>query len=96
MTFDPTDLPPLRECRNEVCLLPRTHEGHCDPKQPAVIDFVNWKGKQRKRRISPVGDLVFLATDYHPEDQWQIPAICHEDGKLKYFPLNNIKSWSDK
>lgn len=58
-----------------------------------MIDYTNWKGNRRCRRIKPLA-IAFTGTMYHPGDQWLLKAVDLEDqNKVKYFPLKDIHSW---
>jgi len=65
--------------------------------QAVLIDFTNWKGERRVRKVLPQR-LAFCATLWHPEAQWMVFAIDLEDGSKgeRGFPLANIHSWQAK
>lgn len=87
----------LRTCEDPLCVLPNPHEGEHDYRAPVVIDYTNWKDRRARRRISPTGGLVWMSNEpWHPAEQWLVPAICHEDGKHKYFALSGIHAWREQ
>lgn len=63
-------------------------------KKCAVIDYVNWRGEERQRRIIPVS-IRFGHTEWHPDDQWLLKAVDIEDKDqtVKEFALRDIKVW---
>lgn len=85
----------LTSCEDPLCTLPRKHEGVCDMKAPVEIDYTNWKGTRRKRRVFPVGNFIYGSDPWHPREQWMVEAIDHEDGKTKMFPIEQIHSWRE-
>lgn len=86
----------VHECVNTECRLPRRHEGQCDVRPPVIIDYTNWKGKRRKRKVSPLQMSRMACPPWHPEEELLLGAIDHEDGKHKFFPLRNIHSWIEE
>lgn len=60
------------------------------------VDYTNWKGERRIRRIMPVS-LKYGATPYHSPYQWLLEAVDIDDGhKWKFFALSGFHRWSDK
>ena len=57
-----------------------------------VIDYTNWRGERRERKIHPLR-LVFENNEFHPSTQWLIEAEDLEGGGVKTFALNTIHSW---
>lgn len=57
-----------------------------------VIDYTNWRGERRERKIHPLR-LLFDRNEYHPAPQWLIEAEDLEKGGVKTFALNSIHSW---
>jgi predicted DNA-binding transcriptional regulator YafY len=57
-----------------------------------VIDYTNWKGERRNRRIRPNG-ITFMATEYHPIAQWLIMAEDIDTRQHRMFALNDVHSW---
>ena len=47
--------------------------------QDVVIDYTNWRGRRRDRRIRPVR-VWFGSSDWHKEDQWLLEAVDLENG----------------
>ena len=61
----------------------------------AVIDYTNWRGERRTRRIRP-HMLVFKESQWHPGKQWIVEA-WDLDAKLvdiKDFAMSGIHSWA--
>lgn len=57
------------------------------------IDYTNWRGERRIRRILPTGEIAFKDTPSHPEVQWLLEAVDPEDNKTKWFAMKDIHSW---
>lgn len=56
------------------------------------IDYTNWRGERRLRRIAPMR-FDFLATEWHPEPQWICWAQDLADGAVKAFALAGVHAW---
>jgi hypothetical protein len=62
------------------------------------IDYTNWKGERRIRRILPMR-MCYASTEWHPERQWILEAADLDDaiGKdeviIKGFAMKDIHSW---
>ena len=57
------------------------------------IDYTNWKGVRRVRRIIPMS-LSYGSTQYHPDEQWLMEAMDLEDNhSIKTFAVKDIHSW---
>jgi len=64
------------------------------PGEVVVIDYTNWRGERRHRRIIPqYRGLVFWQSDHHPGTQWLLSAVDCEDNKIKQFAMKGIHSW---
>lgn len=59
---------------------------------PVIIDYTNWRGKRRQRKISPLR-INFSATEHHPEKQWLLVAVDVEKEDVRTFAMSNIHSW---
>lgn len=57
------------------------------------IDYTNWKGERRIRKILPI-HLWFGKTQWHPKEQWLLQAYDLEDSRIKDFAMSGIKSWN--
>lgn len=58
-----------------------------------AIDYTNWKGARRIRRILPLA-IWFGATEWHKEEQWLLHAIDLEaDTEAKDFAMKDIHGW---
>lgn len=65
-----------------------------DVSRDVIIDYTNWRGVRRERRIRPVpGGLKFTATTFHKDEQWLVEALDLESNQLRGFILANIHSW---
>jgi predicted DNA-binding transcriptional regulator YafY len=63
-----------------------------DPRREVLIDYTNWRGERRERRIRPLG-LFFENNEWHPDTQWLLEAVDVESGELRTFALASIHSW---
>ena len=66
---------------------------HVYPAGPVEIDYTNWAGKRRKRRVTPI-TLFYGRTEYHPEPQWLITAYDAEKRAERTFAVQSIHSWA--
>lgn len=57
-------------------------------KLPISVDYINWRGKTRTRKIIPLS-IAFGSTKYHQEPQWLLTAIDTEDKIEKQFALKD-------
>lgn len=59
-----------------------------------VIDYTNWRGERRTRRVKP-WTMVFKESRYHPGAQWILEAYDLEDPAkaIKDFAMTGIHSW---
>lgn len=61
----------------------------------ALVDYVNWRGERRWRRIQPVA-VVHGWNEWHPTPQWLMVALDLEQpfhDELQTFALSGIKEW---
>lgn len=65
-----------------------------EPDRSVIIDYTNWQGKRRWRRITPLG-LRFGVSGWHTEPQWLLHARDDEadDRAIKEFALKDIHAW---
>lgn len=56
---------------------------------PLVIDYTNWKGERRNRRVMPL-TLWFGVSEFHDEAQWFLRAIDLERNVMRDFSLSTI------
>ncbi len=69
------------------------------PKDPIWIDYTNWRGERRWRKIRPFG-LAFRTSTYHRDadgqmiKQWFMEAGDDEKGGRRYFALKDIHAFS--
>ena len=45
-----------------------------------TFTYINHKGEVSKRTVTPTGPLFFGNTEWHPENQWFLPAFDEEKG----------------
>jgi predicted DNA-binding transcriptional regulator YafY len=58
------------------------------------IDYTNWKGARRVRKILPMS-ILFGSNQYHPGEQWLLEAADLEDNDaIKTFSMKDIHSWT--
>ena len=57
-----------------------------------IIDYTNWRGERRERKIIPQY-IVFGSTEYHPGQQWLLVAHDIENGARRTFAMDGIHSW---
>ncbi len=59
-----------------------------------LIDYTNWKGERKIRKIHPTGRMQYMSTKWHPEEQWLLEARDLEGGDvLKWFAMKDIHAW---
>jgi predicted DNA-binding transcriptional regulator YafY len=64
-----------------------------DRKQEVVIDYTNWRGERRERRIRPI-NFFFGTTPAHPEEQWFCHAHDIEKNAPRTFAMRDIHKWT--
>jgi len=67
---------------------PMPHTNEILP-EDVLIDYTNWKGNRRIRRIRPIG-IIFGQNKWHPKNQWLLEAYDLEDRQIKSFALHGI------
>lgn len=60
--------------------------------QPVMIDYTNYRGERRMRRIKPL-TIRFDTSDWHPEPQWLLRAVDTEQGATRDFAMKDIHKW---
>ena len=64
------------------------------PSKEVTIDYTNWRGERKKRRVRPLTGMQFTKNQYHPEPQWLFQAVDLEDGnKVKLFAMRGLHGW---
>jgi len=61
----------------------------------AVIDYTNWRGERRQRRIKPI-QFYFGEVSWHPGPQWLVDAVDLDrtgDDRVRTFALSGIHGW---
>ncbi|MEK6792762.1 MAG: WYL domain-containing protein [Nanoarchaeota archaeon] len=56
------------------------------------ILYTNWRGETAVRRIIPK-EVVFVATEWHPEEQWCLVAFDLDKQADRSFACKDIKAW---
>jgi predicted DNA-binding transcriptional regulator YafY len=56
------------------------------------IDYTNWKGERRYRRVVP-RDMWFGISRWHHERQWFLRAWCLESNEQREFCMATIHDW---
>lgn len=85
----------MEDCQTDQCKLPKKHEGLCDLLPTVLVEYTNWKGNRRKRRIAPTGMVVHQATEWHKLPEWLFEVIDCEDGKQKLFAISGVTTSRD-
>lgn len=57
-----------------------------------IMDYTNWKGSRRERRIIPL-DMFIGSSEFHPQEQWLMKAIDLEDNVVKSFAMSGLHGW---
>ncbi len=57
--------------------------------QEIVFRYCNWRGETALRRATPI-ELVYGATEWHPEPQWLVKAIDVDSKSLRLFALKDM------
>lgn len=71
-------------------------EHYAFPGTPVDLDYTNWKGERRTRRILPlVGSIRCAETPWHTPAQWVFDAFDLErDGEpIRTFAMKDVHSW---
>lgn len=61
-------------------------------KEIVLIDYTNWRGERRWRRIVPQS-VQFENSEWHPETQWILHAVDIEEGAAREFAMKDIHAW---
>ena len=56
------------------------------------ILYTNWRGETAVRIIVPK-EIIFIATEWHPEKQWCLIAFDVEKQAERSFACRDIKKW---
>ena len=67
-------------------------------RQPAKIDYTNWRNVRTTRLIEPVNGEVYAvnfgSNQWHTEDQWLLKALDQEKKEVRDFAFSGIHSWT--
>lgn len=61
-------------------------------KEIVLIDYTNWRGERRWRRIVPKS-VQFENSEWHHETQWILHAVDIEVGATREFAMKDIHAW---
>lgn len=64
------------------------------PERDVFIDYTNWKGERRTRRIQPISIGFGNARPWYVENQWLLTAYDVEKREFRFFAMERIHSWS--
>jgi predicted DNA-binding transcriptional regulator YafY len=59
-----------------------------------VIDYTNWRGERRNRRILPER-IFFGPTKWHGDPCWHIEAMDKDTNEIRMFALHMIHRWEE-
>lgn len=61
-----------------------------------TIDYTNWRGERRTRRIKPIR-FYYGEVSWHPGPQWLVDAIDLDrpdgDDRVRTFAMSGIHGW---
>lgn len=57
-----------------------------------IIDYLNWKGERRLRKITPIR-IFYGKTPYHPQEGWMMDAWDEEKQAMRTFSMACIYKW---
>ena len=63
-----------------------------DSRQTVIIDYTNWRGERRERRVIPQYS-IYGSNQWHPGNQWLWVMWDLEENKEKCFAASGIHSW---
>lgn len=63
-----------------------------DPNQEVLIDYTNWRGERRWRRVRPLR-IEFENSEWHHETQWILHAVDVEMAANREFAMKDIHEW---
>ncbi len=63
-----------------------------DPRQEVLIDYMNWRGERRQRRVRPTS-FAFENSEWHHDTQWIMHAVDLETMSNREFAMKDIHSW---
>ena len=63
-----------------------------DQKRRVELDYTNWRGERRIRRVVPNGCMTFESNAWHPEPQWLMWATDEKGEDLKGYAVAGIHS----
>lgn len=59
-----------------------------------TIDYTNWQGERRLRRIRPI-QLMYVSTPHHQKEQWVLQALDLDKDALRMFSIKDIHRWEE-
>jgi predicted DNA-binding transcriptional regulator YafY len=63
------------------------------PKEEVLIDYTNWRGERRWRRIRPLR-VAFENSEWHHDTQWILHAVDVEMAAMREFAMKDIHAWN--
>lgn len=60
--------------------------------QHVVIDYTNWRGKRKERKIMPKS-VRFAANKFHQTPQWLLLGFDLDTNEVREFAMKDIHSW---
>ena len=66
-----------------------------EEKKKITMRYKNWRGETALRNIIPK-KIEFIATEWHPEEQWCLIAHDLDKDAERSFALKDIISWKPK
>ncbi len=87
----PATIEELREVMDVV--MKSVREGGGAERGAVVVDYTNYRGERRWRRIIPL-QLVFTSNRWHPKPQWLLRAIDKDKREARAFALTGIHAWA--
>lgn len=62
------------------------------PGQEVLIDYTNWRGERRWRRVVPQR-IEFENSEWHHETQWIMHAVEVDLAAQREFAMKDIHAW---
>lgn len=63
-----------------------------EPREEVMIDYTNWHGERRWRRVRPLR-MSFENSEWHHDTQWIMHAIDVEYAAVREFAMKDIHAW---
>jgi hypothetical protein len=90
-----TDLMISPEAIDEALAAKPLPEELANPSRPIAVDYTNWRGERRVRKIVPV--RIFPGSNqWHKEPQWLMEVVEPDDGETKTLAFAGIHGFVEK